>query len=88
MDKKALLGSAVAAAFTVAAGSAAFVAPAHAQEVKTEKCYGISKAGQNDCAAGPGTSCKGTSTKDGQDNAWMLVVAGTCEKIVGGSKAG
>ena len=88
MDKKALLGSAVAAAFTVAATSAAFVTPVQAQEVKTEKCYGIAKAGKNDCKAGPGTSCTGTSTKDGQDNAWMLVVAGTCDKIVGGSKTG
>jgi uncharacterized membrane protein len=47
----------------------------------TEKCYGVSKAGQNDCSAGPGTSCAGTSTKDYQGNAWKLVPAGTCLKI-------
>jgi uncharacterized membrane protein len=47
----------------------------------TEKCYGVSKAGQNDCSAGPGTSCAGTSTKDYQGNAWKLVPAGTCVKI-------
>lgn len=49
------------------------------------KCYGIAKAGKNDCAAGPGTSCAGTSTVDGQKNAWAYVIAGSCEKIVGGS---
>lgn len=46
-----------------------------------EKCYGVSPAGQNDCAAGPGTSCAGTSTIDYQGNAWTLVPAGTCESI-------
>ena len=50
-----------------------------------EKCYGIAKAGQNDCAAGEGTTCQGTSTVDGQKNAWILVPAGLCEKLVGGS---
>ncbi|MBT3047082.1 MAG: DUF2282 domain-containing protein [gamma proteobacterium symbiont of Ctena orbiculata] len=56
-----------------------------AQAADTEKCYGVAKAGKNDCAAGPGTSCAGTSTTDAQGNAWMLVLKGTCEKIVGGS---
>ncbi|MGL6289119.1 MAG: BufA1 family periplasmic bufferin-type metallophore [Silanimonas sp.] len=46
-----------------------------------EKCYGVSKAGENDCAAGPGTSCAGTSTRDYQGNAWKLVPAGTCTSI-------
>ncbi|MCY4496592.1 MAG: DUF2282 domain-containing protein [Rhodospirillaceae bacterium] len=50
-----------------------------------EKCYGIAKAGQNDCAAGEGTTCQGTSTVDGQKNAWILVPAGLCDKLVGGS---
>ncbi len=45
-----------------------------------EKCYGISLAGQNDCAAGPGTTCAGTSTVDYQGNAWTLVPAGECAK--------
>jgi len=45
-----------------------------------EKCYGISLAGKNDCAAGPGTSCAGTSTVDYQGNAWTYVDAGNCEK--------
>jgi uncharacterized membrane protein len=46
-----------------------------------EKCYGISLAGQNDCAAGPGTTCAGTSTVNYQGNAWTLVPTGTCEEI-------
>ncbi len=46
-----------------------------------EKCYGISLAGQNDCAAGPGTSCAGTSKIDYQGNAWKLVPTGTCTGI-------
>ena len=44
----------------------------------TEKCFGIAKAGKNDCKAGPGTSCAGTATRDYQGNAWKLVRAGTC----------
>ena len=50
-----------------------------------EKCYGVAKAGMNDCKAGPGTTCQGTSTMDGQKNAWLLVPHGVCEKLVGGS---
>ena len=46
-----------------------------------EKCYGVSPAGHNDCAAGPGTTCAGTSTVDYQGNAWTLVDAGTCAEI-------
>lgn len=49
-----------------------------------EKCYCIAKAGKNDCAAGPGTSCAGTSTKDGECDAWMYVKKGTCKNIVNG----
>lgn len=46
-----------------------------------EKCYGVSMAGKNDCAAGPGTSCAGTSKVDFQGNAWKNVAAGTCTTI-------
>ncbi|MBD5770765.1 BufA1 family periplasmic bufferin-type metallophore [Marinomonas colpomeniae] len=49
-----------------------------AQAASKEKCYGVALAGQNDCAAGPGTSCAGTSKTDFQSNAWKLVPAGTC----------
>ncbi|WP_033926407.1 BufA1 family periplasmic bufferin-type metallophore [Sphingomonas sp. 35-24ZXX] len=48
-----------------------------------EKCYGIALAKQNDCAAGPGTSCAGTSTVDYQGNAWKFTEAGECEKLGG-----
>ena len=46
-----------------------------------DKCYGIALAGKNDCAAGAGTSCAGTSKVDYQGNAWKLVPAGTCTTI-------
>jgi len=53
--------------------------PAYAQA--KEKCYGVSLAGNNDCAAGPGTTCAGTSAIDYQGNAWTLVDVGTCVDI-------
>ena len=46
-----------------------------------EKCYGVSLAGKNDCQAGAGTSCAGTSKTDYQGNAWKNVPAGTCTTI-------
>lgn len=72
-DLKTTLGLAatLACTLTAMAGTAA-----HAQDM--EKCYGVSLAGENDCAAGPGTSCAGTSTVDYQGNAWTLVPTGTC----------
>ncbi|QFT62329.1 DUF2282 domain-containing protein [Roseivivax sp. THAF30] len=69
--KTAALVGAVAASFAATG--------AHAQA--QEKCYGVSLAGENDCAAGPGTTCAGTSTVDYQGNAWTLVEAGTCTEI-------
>ncbi len=51
------------------------------QRPAMEKCYGVSLTAKNDCAAGPGTSCAGTSTRDYQGNAWKLVAAGTCTTI-------
>jgi uncharacterized membrane protein len=68
----------VAGAFAVAVSTAA-TTPAEAQS--REKCYGVSKAGKNDCAAGPGTSCAGTSKIDYQGNAWKFVQYGMCEKL-------
>lgn len=47
----------------------------------TEKCYGVSLAGKNDCKAGAGTTCAGTSRVDYQGNAWKLVPVGTCTQI-------
>jgi uncharacterized membrane protein len=52
---------------------------------KAEKCYGIAKAGKNDCASTGNNSCGGTSKADGDPRAWIYVPAGYCERIVGGS---
>lgn len=46
-----------------------------------EKCFGVSLAGKNDCASGPGTSCAGTSKTDYQGDAWKNVPKGTCTSI-------
>lgn len=46
-----------------------------------ERCYGVAQAGKNDCAAGPGTTCAGTSKTDYQGNAWKYVPKGTCTTI-------
>jgi uncharacterized membrane protein len=70
----------LALASSLAAATAGIALPAVAEE-DMEKCYGISLAGENDCAAGPGTTCAGTSTVDYQGNAWTLVPEGTCEAI-------
>ena len=67
------------------AGAVAAALTAHttttAEAASKETCYGVSLAGANDCAAGPGTTCAGTSVTDYQGNAWTLVDAGTCESI-------
>lgn len=83
MTRTPLALGAIATALVVSAGIA------QAGDTKTgakEKCYGVSLKGKNDCAAGPGTSCAGTSTIDYQGNAWKYVAKGTCVKM-GGSLA-
>jgi uncharacterized membrane protein len=72
-----IINPALTLALTAALGTALAAVPASAQASK-EKCYGISLKGQNDCAAGPGTTCAGTSRVDYQGNAWKLVSKGTC----------
>ena len=73
------LALALAGSLAAAFATAAVAAPLAIEKMEgMEKCYGISLAGQNDCAAGPGTTCAGTSTKDYQGNAWKAVPAGTC----------
>jgi uncharacterized membrane protein len=75
------MNPALSALLVAAIGAVAVNASAaEGAKAATEKCYGVAKAGKNDCAAGPGTSCAGTSTKDYQGNAWKLVKAGTCVK--------
>jgi uncharacterized membrane protein len=88
-----IAASSLAGAIALAAGAAS-AAPAAsasnpmgkkpvtaAQMVGKEKCYGVAKAHQNDCKAGAGTTCAGTSATDYQGNAWSLVAKGTCTTI-------
>ncbi len=70
------------AAAALSAAATLATAPALAAGEK-EKCYGVSLKGKNDCSAGPGTSCAGTSTVDYQGNAWKLVAKGACIKMGG-----
>lgn len=65
--------------------AAALALPAAAQaQGNMEKCYGVAKAGKNDCQTAT-SSCAGTSKRDNQADAFIAVPAGTCAKIVGGS---
>lgn len=76
---RSTLALALAGSLATACASAALAGPLPAEKmVGQEKCYGISLKGQNDCAAGAGTTCAGTSTMDYQGNAWKAVPAGTC----------
>ena len=68
-----------AVAISLAGGAA--LAAESGKAPAMEKCYGVSKAGQNDCKAGAGTSCAATSKIDFQGDAWKLVAKGTCTKI-------
>ncbi|MTW17127.1 DUF2282 domain-containing protein [Rhodoplanes serenus] len=77
MTTKTALAATVLA--TSLAAALSFTAnPAAAQGSDKEKCYGVALKGQNDCAAGPGTTCAGTSKTDYQGNAWKYVAKGTC----------
>ena len=84
----------LAGAVTTGLASIAFAAPLTPAEEKAataagkEQCYGVALKGLNDCKAGPGTTCQGTSTVDFQANAWIFVPHGTCTSIEvpGGTK--
>jgi uncharacterized membrane protein len=77
----------LAGAVTTALATIAAAAPLTKAEEQAavaahkEKCFGVALKGQNDCAAGPGTTCQGTSTVDFQGNAWKFVQGGTCTSI-------
>jgi uncharacterized membrane protein len=81
--------------FVAAAFAAAVAAPVllYAQKqpempsYKAEKCYGIARAGKNDCASQGNNSCAGTSKANGDPKAWMFVPEGVCERIVNGNKS-
>lgn len=75
-NRLALLGS-LAGLMAMASATTAVAADA-APAADKEKCYGVALKGKNDCAAGAGTTCAGTSKVDYQGNAWALVPKGTC----------
>lgn len=80
MDRRTV-NVALAGSLAAALSALALVAPASAAEDKMagkEKCYGVALKGQNDCAAGAGTTCAGTSKVDYQGNAWKAVDKGAC----------
>ncbi|MGI0116256.1 BufA1 family periplasmic bufferin-type metallophore [Zooshikella sp. RANM57] len=80
MKKTAVLSLAVGTLVAMSGASTT----ALAAKPEMEKCYGVVKAGKNDCGAN-GHSCAGSATKDSDPNEWLLVPKGTCNKIVGGS---
>lgn len=82
-DKDLIIISAVTAILTLSSANPALAAK-KAADHKMEKCYGIAKAGMNDCATG-NSSCVGSSTRDRQADAYLFVPKGLCHKIVGGS---
>lgn len=88
--KSALSTAAIVAAFALSAcqqqpaeKAANDGAATDTETAANEKCFGIALAGKNDCAAGPGTTCAGTSTADYQGNSWSYVPAGSCAKMGG-----
>ncbi len=80
------LAAAVAAAIGLGSVAMAQTGPAAKPGFQNEKCYGIAKAGKNDCQTAS-SSCAGTSKRDAQGDAWIYVPAGACGKINGGSTA-
>lgn len=80
-----IVSSAMTALAALAAGAAvAQSGPADKPDFAFEKCYGVSKAGLNDCETST-HSCAGTATADNQGDAWIYIPAGTCAKLTGGS---
>ena len=73
--------NAVALAIAGSLATALATIPARAEDTAQEKCFGVALKGQNDCAAGVGTTCAGTSRIDYQGNAWKLVPKGTCASL-------
>lgn len=85
MNKSSVLvASAVAAALSFAVTTLSQAGPAPVPKFDNEKCYGVSKAGKNDCQT-KASSCAGTSKQNAQADAWIYVPKGACEKIVNGN---
>jgi uncharacterized membrane protein len=80
-DSKAIVSAAVAGLFALTTLAAS---TAMAGDKKPEKCYGVVKAGKNDCQTSS-HACAGQNKKDGEAQSWIYLPQGTCEKIVGGS---
>jgi uncharacterized membrane protein len=80
INKTEITAATLASALTLLAPSAS-AGPVPPQPSK-DKCYGVALKGQNDCAAGAGTTCAGTSKVDYQPNSWKYVAKGTCDSIV------
>jgi uncharacterized membrane protein len=78
--RNAITAATLACSLAAALATAAKAGPAPAQP-GADKCYGVALAGKNDCAAGAGTSCAGTSTIDYDPAHWKYVKKGTCEEI-------
>jgi uncharacterized membrane protein len=85
MSRRVVVASALAAA-VAAPVSAQTPGPAPTPSFKAEKCYGIAKAGQNDCASAGNNTCAGTSRVNMELRAWIYVPEGYCVRIQGGSK--
>ena len=84
MNSKKALAAAVASSFATALAmiaTPAFSGPKPTQPTM-DKCFGIALKGNNDCAAGPGTTCAGTAAADYQSNAWKYVPKGTCATVI------
>ncbi len=82
MNKKTFISSVILGFSSIAIAST----PALAQNAKMEKCYGVVKAGKNDCSSKTGShSCAGSAKVDGSKEEWVLLPKGTCERIVNGS---
>jgi uncharacterized membrane protein len=77
---KTAISATLAGSLALALAASAQAGPAKPQP-GADKCYGVALAGKNDCAAGPGTSCAGTSAVDYNPKAWKYVAKGTCEGI-------
>ena len=85
MNKRYLVASALAAAFAAPVLLSAQKPVPAPSDFKAEKCYGVARAGQNDCASTGNNSCGGTSKVNSDPGAWLYVPAGYCDRIVGGS---
>jgi uncharacterized membrane protein len=81
---KYIAASAIAAVASLAAAGIAQSGPAPTPEFSFEKCYGVSKAGMNDCQTNT-HSCAGTASADNQGDAWVYLPSGSCSKLTGGS---